>query len=250
MPAPWTQEFDYFIGHSDGDAMAINLDMAAENHLPLGSHPTVVEIRVVMKRPNEYGLRSDEEFGALIELEDALVAALKSSIDAIYAGRAMYRGAITFAFYTAPQLDGALLDTILDTVTGEYDATVTSSADPAWSWYHDRLPNDYQKQLMANRQLQQHLEELGDNLAKRRIIDHAALFHTADLATQAASALKKAKFSVDRVQGPDETGTFLLEFHRKDACNDAKPDRITDEILDIIEPLGGAYDGWGCAVRT
>jgi hypothetical protein len=103
---------------------------------------------------------------------------------------------------------------------------------------------------MSNRKRQRQLEKLGDRLSKRRVVDHVALFTSAEAANEAAARLKKSKFRADRVEGPDDTGTYLLEFHRRDRCDGDDPNRITAEVLDCIEPSGGIYDGWRCVVRT
>jgi hypothetical protein len=47
----------------------------------------------------------------------------------------------------------------------------------------------------------------------------------------------------------DDAPRWSLEFHRDDALADGRPDEFVAEILDIILPLGGSYDGWGAEGR-
>jgi hypothetical protein len=47
----------------------------------------------------------------------------------------------------------------------------------------------------------------------------------------------------------DDDERWALQFHRDDALADGRPDDFVAEILDIILPLGGRYDGWGAEHR-
>ncbi|HVV87403.1 MAG TPA: DUF695 domain-containing protein [Kofleriaceae bacterium] len=47
---------------------------------------------------------------------------------------------------------------------------------------------------------------------------------------------------------PDEE-RWALQFHRDDVLADGRPDEFVAEILDIILPLDGTYDGWGAEQR-
>ncbi len=49
--------------------------------------------------------------------------------------------------------------------------------------------------------------------------------------------------------GEEDGDRWALQFHRTDALADGRPDEFTDEILDVILPLGGSYDGWGAEHR-
>jgi hypothetical protein len=52
----------------------------------------------------------------------------------------------------------------------------------------------------------------------------------------------------DDEDGDDEE-RWSLQFHRDDALADGRPDEFVSEILDVILPLGGSYDGWGAEHR-
>jgi len=40
-----------------------------------------------------------------------------------------------------------------------------------------------------------------------------------------------------------------VEFHRVETCHARDVRRFVDEIIDIVLPLGGSYDGWGAKFR-
>lgn len=79
VAAPWTQHFDFYVAVDDGQPVSVVVDMAAIEHVPVASHPTVLLVRVPMKNPYPNGLRSDAEFDAMSAVEDVLVSALESN---------------------------------------------------------------------------------------------------------------------------------------------------------------------------
>jgi Family of unknown function (DUF695)/Regulator of ribonuclease activity B len=252
MPAAWTQNFDFYIGMFEGAPMLVRLDMAAIDHAPVASHPTAMRIDVPMRWPKENGLRSDEEADALLRVEDILVPAIAEGVGAIYWGRHVTQGRTEFMFYVEADRDPDLaflskLRPLLQ--VPDYSPTVQFLKDPNWTRYRNSYPSAFHKHTMSNRQIQSQLESMGDQLTKRRMIDHLALFPTAEGAHGGAEQLKKGKFRVAAAHGPDESGSYLLGFRRKDSCQSPRPDEITSEIMDCIEASGGAYDGWGCAVK-
>ncbi|UBQ01282.1 DUF695 domain-containing protein [Curtobacterium sp. TXMA1] len=46
MGAPWTQQFDFYIAVDDGWPASVVVDMAALEHAPVASHPTVMLLHV------------------------------------------------------------------------------------------------------------------------------------------------------------------------------------------------------------
>lgn len=249
MPAPWKQDFNFFVAMSDDKPASIFLDLEAGNHAPVAGCETAIVVSVPMKYPLPNGLRSSAEFEALTAAEDALVAAVEGGIDAIYWGRWVTNGTTDFYFYTSEKAGPDFVSRLepLVIVPG-YEAETFLAIDPEWQKYLQSYPNDYQRQTMVNRELQMQLAKLGDNPKKRRQIDHVALFDTAEAANDAATRLKRAKFGVSRIAGPDKDAHYVVEFARKDSLAPGKADRFTWDVFQIILPNGGTYDGWGCQV--
>jgi len=105
-------------------------------------------------------------------------------------------------------------------------------------------------QSMLNGRLQRQMEKSGDHLEIPREVDHLVVFSSEPNATSAAVALAKAGFRIDPLRGPEgDDGTWRLEFHRTDACDGERPDRFVFEVLDLIEPFDGEFDGWGSVAQ-
>ena len=102
-------------------------------------------------------------------------------------------------------------------------------------------------QTIFNRRLQHALQEAGDMLTLEREVDHHAYFESEEIAKSAANALSQQGFRVDPPQRTEDR--VRLEFHRSDACDGSRPNLFVFDILDVIEPFGGDYGGWGSAVQ-
>ncbi len=89
------------------------------------------------------------------------------------------------------------------------------------------------------------LEDLGDALEEPRDVEHLVTFPTKAAVSRARTALEAAHFKIDGVEPTDEGGRVALVFHRAETLEGNKPNRLATEILDLVLPLGGEYEGWG-----
>lgn len=244
----WTQDFDVYLVTMEDRPASFVVDLAAGEHVPVETHPVRLTVRVRMQHPREDGLRDARELEALGEVEDRLCDRLEEAVDAIYAGRVVHDGLTTFYFYVPaehrddiddlPALAGAL---------GRYRLEWAIDDDPEWECYSVYLaPDPISRQTIWNRRLLQVFEEKGDRVDVPREIDHLAHFPGREQAEAAALALRRAGFALDEIEAPDGPGdAWALSFHRHDAIGEGRPDEFCAEILDIILPLEGLYDGWG-----
>jgi len=262
MTSRWSPSFDVYESRIEDRRIIFVLDMTAAEYAPLESHPVRLQVRVAMRSPREDGLRSPDESDALHALEDTIVSRLEGGADAIYVGRFVTGGYTTFVFY-APQ-DEQLFDEREDkplSIIGDvspYRAHWASREDPDWEFYAEFLyPDAYSCQTMMNRRLLEVFVEKGDRLEALREIDHFAFFPTEMQARAAATGLRAAGFRTDAPEraNPDEDSgsvnedeeRWALQFHRNDHLADGRPNEFCHEILEIILPQEGEYDGWGAA---
>jgi regulator of RNase E activity RraB len=252
VPAPWTQAFNVYFFTRNGVPFFRNVDLAAIEHVPLGSHPRYLGLRVRMLDPREDGLRSEAETDALYELQDQLERGLGDAYDAIYWGKTVGEGWTIFHFNVPPEPSIRGIPVPDPPAVADYPYQLHLAEDPDWTRYRDAYPNAFHENQIWNRTQQEELLEQGDRLAKRRRIDHTALFPSEETTDQARRALRRAGFRVGptfRTDVPDDDKRFGLEFRRADRCDGTRPDEITAEILDCIEPCGGYYNGWGTFVK-
>jgi hypothetical protein len=112
-----------------------------------------MRISVALTQPAENGMSTDEEFDALVVLEDELVARLHGE-NATYVGRLTTRGSRIFYLYAA---DADLFTRNASAAMQRhpaYQPQIGGQPDPDWSTYFDFLypsPDAYQR--IRNRRL-------------------------------------------------------------------------------------------------
>ena len=252
MAAPWTQDFDFYLSMIDDKRASIVVDLAAVGQEPLDSHPLLLALRVPMKHPRDDGLRDGSEREALGEIEDRFTTRLEQNVDAIYVGRIMVDGSITLYYYV-PVAARSPIERALVEVIGDSNGYVVKWAleeDPAWEHLAVGLaPDPYARQEIWNRRLLHEFAQRGDALLAVREVDHVAAFPTLEAAVRAIEELEALGYRVDAPH-PPEDGGHRLEFHRDEVLADGRPDEFVTEILDVILPLEGDYEGWGAVVTV
>lgn len=247
MTERWKQKFDFYMGRlSDGEPCLITLDLAAEEHTPLASHPQRANVRITMQSPDQDGLRSREEADALFALEDKLVEGI-AKLDAIYIGRIVTGGITDCVFYLPDETDPAKLAKVADSVRGEYELECTLDSDPDWSLFHNFMwPNPYQMEIIQNRQILQQLAQRGDDPTTPRQVEHFLYFTDTGAAQAAREKLTGLGFKIPEPKSQDSR--YLLQLSREEALADGRIDDVVCEILDVVLEHDGYYDGWGCEV--
>lgn len=244
MRERWEPGFDVYGAGINGKPAVFVVDLAARQHAPVASHPLRVQVRIAVQRPLSNGLRDASEAPALGQAEDALVPALEAKLDAIYVGRFVSDGHVTFVFYVPALFDGRDLSEFLPDLA-PYEPMWLTDDDPEWRFYDEFLhPDDRSMQIILNRRLLDAFREGGDDLAQERVIDHVVFLPDEKALRAASRAFAKAGFDLDEPVKTDD-GSWQLEMHRKDRLSDGRPDEFTVEILDVLEEYGGTYDGWG-----
>ncbi|MCE9667166.1 DUF695 domain-containing protein [Myxococcus stipitatus] len=251
MARTWTSQVDTYMAQTTEGPVSMYLDMGAARVAPLASHPVGVIVVIPMKAPRPDGLRAREECQPLFALEDALEQAL-APLDLIFVGHAVGQGTTDLYFYGPESTSEAAVVDVVRGAQGSYFATVRLTRDPEWRAYRDWLyPDGHSQHFMANRQLLAFMKKNGDLHDVPRTIDHRCEFQSAHAAEQAARALASRGFAVEPPCPHDKPhAPWRLDFTRKDRLDDGQADAVTAEILELVEPHGGTYDGWGCEVQT
>lgn len=239
----WAQHFDGYRGLVEGRPVAFVIDLEAAAHAPLATHPLLVRVSIPVTDATGDGLPTDAEAARLDAVEDEVVDALETQVDAVYVGRRIHAGGWELAFYVPAQHKD---DVLARGAASPHRWTVTD--DPTWR-YHDALqPDAYARQAIDNRRTLAQLAAAGDPGVAPRRIEHLAYFPSEAAADGACAALRGVGFTCDDVLGDrddaDDRECWALEFHRVDAPAAGGADRFTREILDAILPFDGSYDGW------
>ncbi len=251
MSPLWQENFDFYEAAAEKGRAIVSLDLAAANHAPLASHPVRLQFRVKMQRPREDGLRSADEADALFSLEDRLVDVMRRNFEGLYVARAVAYGATEFFFYLPDtQREAGTRAAALLGGLEPYQLEFLAEDDPEWERYADLYPDAWSFQTILNRRLVSQMEQSGDQLEVPREVDHAATFPSRMQAAAASEALVAAGFRVDALKKPElPEQPWFLEFHREQRCDGEGPDDFVFEVLELIAPHEGDYDGWGAPVQ-
>ncbi len=235
--------FTFYPAEIDGAAAAVVVDLLAE---PDKTFPHRIAVRVSLEKPDDEGLRSEDEERALDALEKTMAERLAKAFGARWVGFYDHAGTSTLVYYA--KKSGTHDDVVkaLGDLRG-YKPAAQVEKDADWTFFTEQLyPDAFALQGIMNRVTLGELDQAGDDVHATREVDHAATFETKAAADKAAAALSKKGF---HVHAPKKTEDGLaIEFHRADALGDGRIDEVTDEILEIVLGEGGDYDGWGAPV--
>jgi hypothetical protein len=250
---PWEPDYDIYEMLRDDKRAMTSVDLGAAAHAPLATHSHRMQVRTRMHAPRDDGLRSTEEAPALFALEDAIGEWLEKTADAIQVGRMLHDGMTTFVFYLTPEGAERVKSGFESNIAAEFSTYKLEwgvAPDAEWTFYDRFLfPDVYAMQVISNRRLLAVRAEHHDVREKAREVDHFAYFESKESAVEAAKQLTACGYRVDEPTNDDE-GRWSIEFHRDDRLDGDRPDEFTREILDIVVPLEGDYDGWGASIET
>ena len=241
-----SDDWDYFPLRVDDHPASIFVDLGVRKQAPILSHPTMAYLRVLMLKPREDGLSSQDEFEDLIDLEDKVTSKITRDGTCLFVGRNTSSGNRDFYFYTS---DSTGFETIVREAMRDfptYSYKTGSRVDRDWQTYFEFLyPSERSMQLIMNRRVREQLEENGDNLNNERQIDHLVLVPSKESQLKFARDIADEGFNINRAPSkPDDNGQYPIEFSRKDSPSEI--DNIVLSLFDKVTGLGGAYDGWGC----
>ena len=235
--------WDFYQCRVDGDAASIYVDLGWANSAPAPSMSNMAYVRVRMRHPRADGLSSQDEFEALIALEDSLVPQLEEQGSVVFVGRNTSGGCRDFYFYSRAQEDwqGKVEAAMRAHPAYRYETGIRE--DSGWSTYFEFLfPSDRAIQTIENRHVCEALQGRGDDLQKVRNIDHWAYFGDAVTRDRFSTAVKALGFRTEEAMEPDEENGYGIRVSRPDA-----PARVDDPVLALFDAaveVGGTYDGW------
>lgn len=247
------QNWDFFMCRIEGVPASIRTNLALIEVAPLEGLTQRLQFYIKMQNPRPDGLSSNEEYPILCDIEDA-IGEKAGATGAVLAGVVRSEGFLELWFYT--QNAEALAKTCeeaLQTFEG-YQSGYNIAEDPEWEDYFGFLyPDEFSYQTMQNRKVLMQLEKNGDKMEVPREIDHFIYFKEAAqqqaFAKEAEAKGFKVRFNDDEfVEDRKAEGKeypYMLEATREDSPLNI--DDIVWDLLELVSPFEGNYDGWGCA---
>jgi hypothetical protein len=248
MDAPVDDDWEFYACLVDGENASIFVNLALAKVAPVLALTCMAYVRIYMREPRPDGLSSQEEYQALISLEDAVVPRLQELARATYVGRNTSGGCRDFYFYSplADDWDTRVAGVMSSFRDYQYECGIRE--DPEWNTYFTFLyPSERIMQTIQNRRTCEALESKGDNRSQIREIDHWAYFHTLSARDQFVDAALRQGFALREMTEPSaEEMPFGAQVYRPDPPSDIDSPVLT--LFDLAKMCGGDYDGWECPV--
>ncbi|GLQ97419.1 DUF695 domain-containing protein [Dyella mobilis] len=240
-----SDQWDFYRLLVDDMPASIFVDLGIASGAPLVQFPNLAFLSVRMQQPRPDGLSSQDEYEALIALEDGVSESIGHSGRSIYVGRNTCGGHRDFYFYT----DDSTIEAVLRNAMAkwpDYEFETGTRADADWSVYWNFLyPSAEDFQRISNRNLIDKLREHGDQIEAPRKIDHFAIFKTQSGSDGFVSYLRSNGYNISHTTGASGE-QFDVAFDRVD--QPSRMDEVTIELHGAALGHNGEYDGWGCSI--
>ena len=239
--ADWSSYF----ARVEGEPVSVAVDLALSEGAPDHGKATAYTIALTLREPDPHGMTGANEYRILQRVEEELAAALEPA-GLVEAGRVTGRGMRTFHYY-GPESDdvGARVADVM-TRHKEYTYSLLAASDPLWHVYANYLYPDAQQMAFANdMKALQVLIDAGDDLERRRPIEHTVTFDDREKLDGFARVManKGYRVAIDATKN-------AVRCAKLDTVDPFKITEMRVALTTLAEEFGGDYSGWSTAVQS
>ena len=239
--ADWSSYF----ARIEGEPISVAVDLALREGAPQPGRPEAYTIAVTLREPDPHGMTGANEYRVLQRIEEQLASALEPA-GLVEAGRVTGRGMRTFHYY-GPQTDdvGPRVAAVMSEHK-EYTYSLLAASDPLWAVYTNYLYPDAQQMAFANdMKALQVLIDAGDDLEKRRPIEHTVIFDDREKLDGFARVMADKGYRV-----AIDPGERAVRCAKLDIVDPFKITEMRVALTTLAEEFGGDYSGWSTAVQS
>lgn len=248
-------QWDFYLCRLNGKPASIYLDMGLKKTAPEAKRHALLVVRILLRFPDPgNGMATDEEYDALLAIEDQLTQALKEDFGAVYVGRITTDSRREFFFYSAGARDVGSYARAALSGFPDYRVEAWGQADAAWSQYLDVLyPRGASLRWITNKSAIEALEARGDTIERARPITHFSYFPSASQRAAFTGSIENAGFTVSRLT---ETGRaadarpYGVVYQQAQSATLAVLSETTGLLTQLAEKNGGEYDRWECELAA
>ncbi|MBL4706204.1 MAG: DUF695 domain-containing protein [Flavobacteriales bacterium] len=191
------------------------------------------------------------EFQYLYKIEDEVDSIIRSNTKLELAGTFTYQCERLNYFYVADTSRiRSQLTKFYQESYSRYKFYVNIKLDNNWDGYLKFLyPNEETREFISNNRVIEQLQLAGDNLTKKRQVDHWVYFQTAGSRKLFTEYAVSQGFNVEGEEEiEDPLFSFQLRISREDFVNVKSISEITLTLREKAKEMNGDYDGWETVV--
>lgn len=247
-PPAHQEDWAPYLSTIDNDKVgAILVDLGLRTIAPISDKPNRLRVDVKMQFPSNSGLPQEAEFASLNEIEERTSSTLTTKIGAIHAGHLYCEGTMSLYYYTGDTIpfESTLVEAMSAFPNYKYEYKV--DREERWESYAELLyPLPVQMQAIHNQKVVEQLRAQGDNLARKRPVDHLIYFkNESDIERFLTSIAGQGFEVVAREPTSEGEYKFTVLLRRDDAVDLQSVDDYVLYLWQKANEVGGDYDGWG-----
>ena len=239
------EDWNSYLCSIDGKVGSYFLNLALINIVPIVEKNALLWVEFVLNDPSDDGLITDQEYIALMLLEDKFIPQIENELDALYVGRLIHDGKCEFYFYfKESKYEQQIIQQIVDQLVN-YKISFGLKDDPNWSAYRESIyPNVYAMQSIRNIQVIMNLEKHGDSLVIERPVEHWCYFKTSEGREKFIATISVKGFEINGQSYHDESeNPYCVQLVRMDRVELNNINDVTWMLLELCIENGGEYDG-------
>ena len=244
-----TEQWDgYMASYEDGLPGSTTLRMDLIHEAPIENLSYVLVTGITYETAREDGLPEEDTFVILHKIGDELIEIISQETEFSFTH---HKERLEYYYIKAPKKLKEKLERFYKKNYANYIHYINIKEDKNWGYYIDFLyPNEDIQNYMGNESVVRNLEAAGDNLTKKRRVDHWLYFSSETDLKQCEDELLKRGFTVEFSGVNKESSMpYELQIWRIDLVDLDSIYPITTELRTIAKKNNGTYDGWDTTVE-
>lgn len=248
-----SEDWEVYIAQYDDGPGSVSLNMNLFNYAPIKEMPFIVIVNVTVDNCNENGFPNNSDLLSLNKIADSVKAAIATVTQNRFAGS--YTGQcerINYIYVKDSTKIRTSLKKLFFNRFSQKEYNIRIKEDKEWRAYLTFLyPNDFIKEDMTNRKIISKLINAGDDLTKKRKVEHWIYFKTKADLNRFAKYIKGKKFKIEFIKKIDNgIFPFQVTISRFDNIQLKYINQLTFELRKMANKANGKYDGWETLVIT
>lgn len=243
---------NYLATYEDEKPGSITLRMDLIEEAPISNLSFVLVTGITYNSVRDDGFPESEIFPILHKIADELIALISEETEYLLVGSFTYNKERLEYFYVN-NVDNLKekIEKYYSENYPEYKYYLNIKEDKEWEYYKSFLyPNEETLNYMMDQSVIRNLQEAGDDLSKKRRVNHWLYFSNENDMNNCLKELKIQNFSIESANRNAETAlAYQLQVYRMDHVDINSIYPVTSSLRKIALKYDGRYDGWETSVE-